>query len=266
MMLKNKIFLVCIFVNLLFLNLRGQEIDNKLDSIIRSTLRENMKLPNYHPYNDIEIIKRIRNDYKRQNDSTFISLLNQKIHTAPKKEVIGMVTNWLDVFNKPNSRDLDSTWHQIMRTYYCYDRESCKNYCGQHQIVYRIYAEDRYKGGSIFEPYPIKNQPYMVFLYKNYRLTEVLPIILADNDLDEEKTMRMAKNLYQDFSRNQCKSDTTCIKEANEFIKYYFKLNQDLKPKEYYLKAFDGGEPFISKMSRISREKKDQKSLNYKKN
>ena len=237
---------------------------NKLDSLVRQKMSENWN-KNKKPLSPDEVWE-IRRYYIMKNDSTFISLLNQKIYTAPKKEVIGMVTNWLDVFNKPNSRDLDSTWHQIMRTYYCYDRESCKNYCGQHQMVNRIYAEDRYKDGSIFEPYPIKNQPYMVFLYKNYRLTEVLPILLADNDLDEEKTMRMAKNLYQDFSRNQCKSDTTCIKEANEFIKYYFKLNQDLKPKEYYLKAFDGGEPFISKMSRISREKKDQKSLNYKKN
>ena len=266
MMSKINIFLVFLIVYSSISSLKGQERDLKLDSILKNKIKEYRNSPDFNPINLMAILEKTRKNYRMKNDSTFISLLNQKIHTAPKKEVIGMVTNWLDVFNKPNSRDLDSTWHQIMRTYYCYDRESCKNYCGQHQMVYRIYAEERYKDGSALEPYPIKNQPYMVFLYKNYRLTEVLPIILADNDLDEEKTMRMAKNLYQDFSRNQCKSDTTCIKEANEFIKYYFKLNQDLKPKEYYLKAFEGGKPFLSKMSRISREKKDQKSLNYKKN
>jgi hypothetical protein len=214
----------------------------------------------------MKLLKESKMIIKEKKDSTFISLLNQKIHTAPKKEVIGMVTHWLDVFTNPNSRDLDSTWHQIMRFYNKYDRESCKNYCGQHQMLVRIYAEDRYKDVGLMDQYPFKNQPYVVFLYENYRLTEALPIILADNDLDEEKTMRMAKYLYQDFSRNQCKGDTIWIKNANEFIKYYFKLNQDLKPKEYYLKAFDGGEIFINEMARIAREKKNQKSLNHKKN
>ena len=76
MMLKNNIFLVILIVCFSMTSLMGQEIDLKLDSIIRSAMRENMKLQNYHPYNDLENIERIRKDYKMKKDSTFISQLN----------------------------------------------------------------------------------------------------------------------------------------------------------------------------------------------
>ena len=246
-------FIFTVILNLISFISFSQIDQNKLDSLVRQKMSENWN-KNKKPLSPDEVWE-IRRYYIMKNDSTFISQLNQKIQTAPKSEVMMMVTKWLDVFNQPNSRDLDSTWQQIMKIFYSYDKDSCKSYCRIHQWVKRIYAEDRYKDYGLLGRPLRNNLPYIDFLYKNYPLTDVLPILMQDNEFDQEEKLQTAYGLYMDFKTNQCKNDTTCINNANEYIKYYFLLNNVDKPNIDYINAFKNIKQTQAELLRVRLEK-----------
>ena len=244
------------------ISLYCQKVDKELDSLIRSKIRENSQLPNYHPKNDIEVIERLKINYYRKKDSTFLYQLSLKVRNAPKMDVLRAITNWLDAFNIPENNKIDSTWHKVMGIFYSYDRYEALKYCEKHRMLYRISKDDMYKDSSIQDPITVKNFPFMDFLYKHYPLTEVLPLILQDNDLNEEETLLTAYQLYKDFSRNQCHNDTACIDNAIAYTQLYFKLNKNLKPKPYYLEAFESKNPTLTEYNRIQQEKWKQKKIN----
>jgi hypothetical protein len=210
-------------------------------------------------------VRVIRVDYKRKKDSIYLSQLALKVDSFPKKDVVEFIRKWLDAFNKPGTRDIDSTWHQIMETYYNYDRYGCMLYCSLHQRVQNIYEEDRYKTSNAETPPNFRHLPYMAFLYRHYNITEVLPIVMQDNDLDREATIEEGNYVFKEYNYNQCKGDTSCIDNAYGFLKYYFKLNKAVKPKSYYLEVFESQTPKWDEYFKIQKEKRE-KAKNQKKN
>lgn len=259
-----KITLIFLISFSFHINLKSQ-IDMTLDSLIRAEIKK-IYLEHKRPPRPDEL-DRFTFLYYEKKDSTFISKLNNLVDNGSKKEVFSTITSWLDIYNIPGYRNIDVVWHKVMGMFYSYDRYEALKYCEKHRMLYRISKDDMYKDSSIQDPITVKNFPYMDFLYKHYPLTEVLPLILQDNDLNEEETLLTAYQLYKDFSRNQCQNDTACIDNAIAYTQLYFKLNKDLKPKPYYLEAFASKNPTLTEYIRIQQEKWKQDQINrYKEN
>jgi len=236
------------------------QMDKQLDSLLRAKMRENLSLKKYplKPEEQDAIV----NDYFRKKDSTFLHQLSIKVQNAPKAEVLNSIVNWLDDYNRPGYRNIEKVWDNVMEIFYSYDRHHALKFCEKQRMLEKIRKEDMYKSGSVQDPITVRRFPYLDFMYKNYPLTEVLPLILQDNDLNNEDTLWTAYMLYKDFSRNQCHNDTACINNAVAYIQYFFKLNKELKPKQYYLEAFISKNPTLTEYTRIRQEKLRQEKIN----
>lgn len=259
--IRIKLIFIVVIISISYI-ISYAQTDKQLDSLVRSKIGENSQLPNYHPKNDIEIIEHLKINYYKKKDSTFVNHLSLQIQNAPKAEVLNSIVNWLDEYNRPGYRNIEKVWDNVMEIFYSYDRCEALKYCEKHRMLEKIRKDDMYKSGSVQDPITVRRFPYLDFMYKNYPLTEVLPLILQDNDLNKEDTLWTAYMLYKDFSRNQCHNDTACINNAVAYIQNFFKLNKELKPKQYYLEAFISKNPTLTEYTRIRQEKLRQEKIN----
>ena len=67
--IRIKLIFIVVIISISYI-ISYAQTDKQLDSLVRSKIRENSQLPNYHPKNDIEIIEQLKINYFRKKDSS----------------------------------------------------------------------------------------------------------------------------------------------------------------------------------------------------
>ncbi len=128
----------------------------------------------------------------------------------------------------------NSTFLTLMNTYYKIAPDKAINFCISRWELIKHHKIDR----TEFHEIPwIKNYPYLVFIFDNLSLHELLNVFLIKNNLSKESNEKFIDLCFKELRYNKTKEEIQMIK--NYIISLQHIINKDKKLNSYFLKKIN---------------------------